>query len=351
MMKRELNRLRIGYAPISGKLDAPGDRRRFVHYARMRGVQFEMADPRRDYDLVILSQAADITAWSRYRKGKIVYDLVDAYLAVPRTDPRALLRGLGKYLSRQSRFLEFDFRKSIEAMCRRADAVLCSTVEQQGDIANYCENVRVILDMQSATTTKVKREYKAASPPRLVWEGLPFTLAAFEQIAGALRRVQRKTQFEMHIVTDLHYYRYLNRYAKTSTARLANRLFDSAHLHAWNESSCAEIICASDLALIPLNLNDPFARRKPENKLLLFWRLGMPTLTSATPAYRRAMQGAQLSMDCATEGEWEVALEKYLTDESARREAGQRGRAYAEQKYPEDKLLAAWDDVLESVLI
>ena len=37
-------------------------------------------------------------------------------------------------------------------------------------------------------------------------------------------------------------------------------------------------------------MNDPMMVGKPKNKLLLFWRMGLPTLVSAIPSYKRAMQ-------------------------------------------------------------
>src|SRR6185312_15235316 len=77
--------IRIGYVPYSGRFTKPGDRRRFVAYARARNLEFEVADPDKRYDLVVLSETADISVWPDYRHGKIVYDLIDSYLSVPRT--------------------------------------------------------------------------------------------------------------------------------------------------------------------------------------------------------------------------------------------------------------------------
>ena len=68
------------------------------------------------------------------------------------------------------------------------------------------------------------------------------------------------------------------------------KVFNSVKLHLWDESTCSDIIRNCDLAVIPIDLSDPFAFGKPENKLLLFWGMGMPVVTSAIPAYVRAMQ-------------------------------------------------------------
>ena len=60
-MTDALKRLRYGYVPYSSSLEMPGDRRRFVHYARRRGLDFEIADPSRAYDAVVLSDGRSST--------------------------------------------------------------------------------------------------------------------------------------------------------------------------------------------------------------------------------------------------------------------------------------------------
>src|SRR4051812_18942542 len=90
--------LRVAYAPNSPSLDQPGDRRRFPYYARHRGIDFELADLAQDYDVVVLSERADIVGWARHGgRARLAYDLIDAYLAGPATDWKSRGRGLAKY--------------------------------------------------------------------------------------------------------------------------------------------------------------------------------------------------------------------------------------------------------------
>lgn len=345
----ERNSLRIGYVPYSPMLNAPGDRRRFVYYARKRNLQFEIAQPEKDYDVVVLSERADISVWGRYKKGKIVYDLIDSYLAIPKDDIRGRLRGLAKFISRQSRYPELDHWRAIEKMCRICSAVVCSTEEQKRDIALFCTNVHIILDVHSSITRTVKRDYVAGRPFRLVWEGVPQTMGSLELIRPVLERLRRRHPIELHLITDLEYYRYLGRYGKSDTLAVARRIFSDIKVHVWKEESLADVVCSCDLAIIPLALTDPFASGKPENKLLLFWRMGMPVLASATPAYLRAMTKAGLPMACKDALEWELALEKYLTDEKCRREAGVRGLLYSQTYHDEEKSIKQWDMLFESL--
>ena len=344
-----LQNLRIGYVPYSDALDRPGDRRRFPYYANRRGIHFEIADSKKTYDLVILSARADISIWSRYPGAKLVYDLIDSYLAIPQTDLKGRLRGLFKFLSGQSRYLQLNHWKAIADMCVRADAVVCSTQEQKNDIINFCPNVHLILDAHMGVTRTVKSDYGAHQPFRLVWEGLPQTLDSLELIRPAIDRLRYQYPIEIHIVTDREYFRYLGQFCKTSALKKAQRIFPDVHFHEWNEVNCADIICSCDLAIIPLSLTDPFAAGKPENKLLLFWRMAMPVVTSASPAYARAMQSAGMNFTAKNEVDWLAMLKQLLEDESLRRKAGTLGKAYVEREFSEINLLARWDAVFESL--
>lgn len=350
-MTDKLRRMRIGYVPIRSDLKAPGDRRRFCYYAAKRGLSFELADPSRTYDLVILSQLADITAWSRYRKGKIAFDLIDSYLAIPPRDVKGALRGIAKFAVRQSRYLQLSFRRSVEEMCRRSDLVICSTVEQKRDIEPFCRNVHVVLDFHTEDVRRVKTDYRAGRMFNLVWEGLPPNLAGFQNIASTLRDLNKQRPLALHLITDLTYRRFMGKVGDTHTVDVVRKLnLPAAYLYQWNDQMMATIATSCDLALIPLAYEDPFAFGKPENKLLLFWRMAVPVLTASTPAYRRAMDLAKLEMTWSNESELRGLLEHYMSDESARAGAGAAGHQVSGSFYSEESTLAKWDSALESLL-
>jgi hypothetical protein len=134
------------------------------------------------------------------------------------------------------------------------------------------------------------------------------------------------------------------------TRKFLTRHFDSAVFHEWHEETCSNIIASCDLALIPIDLSDPFVRGKPENKLLLLWRMGMPVVVSATPAYRRAMADVGTpKLACASEHDWLETFNRMLTDEEMRHDAAVRGRQHAEMVQGPDAVLARWDDLFESL--
>jgi hypothetical protein len=343
---------RIGFDTLSRDFSGPGDRRRFCFYAARRGLAFERADPGRSYDLVVTTGGGDLSVWSRLpRSTRLVLDLVDSYLDAPRTDPRSLVRGVAKYLLGHTRRLHLDYRALLAATCRRADAVVCATEEQRRTILRYCPNVHVVLDFQEEVEPRVKTDYSASGTFRLAWEGLPENVATFRCISGVLRALRRRRPFEVHLVTDRLRALGSTHLWRVPTQRLIRDVFrmDDVHLHEWSLEAVGDVAVSCDLAVIPIPLDRAFLAGKPENKLILFWRMGLPVVTSATPAYVRTMAAAGLDMTCRTDADWMRQLERAMDDEALRRDAGERGRAFACREYTVENLLARWDAVFASL--
>jgi hypothetical protein len=341
---------RVGYIPFSLDLSHPADRRRFPAYARSRGIPFEVARPDRSYDLVVLSEIADLKTWTNYRRGKVVYDLIDSYLAVPRSDPKQLLRGIAWYSKGFQRQPVFDFRGALERMCRRADAVVCTTEEQQRTISRFCPNVHIALDLHQELIRSVKTDYRAGSPFKLIWEGLPYTVYQLATIRDALREVSRKHPIQLVLVTDLDQKRTIPWLGRVRTLDMARRIFDQVTVLPWERATWSDTITQGDLAIIPIDMNNPFTTGKPGNKLALLWRAAMPVVTSATPAYLRMHEAVGLSQfACLDTPDWIAALEYLIGSEEARAKAGTLGHKYVERALTREAQLQAWDDVLASI--
>lgn len=348
----EWDGLRIGYDPLSEDLRAPGDRRRMGLWARARGVKLLRPEPGGVYDVVVVSSTADITQWARQPDHtRVVYDLIDSYLALPRRSPRQLLRGAAKFASRETRHLALDYTAAIERMCHRSDAVICTTQEQQADLRRLNPNVHIILDAHGELTTPPKSSYALEGRAlHLVWEGLPQTVGPLRQLTPVLDELGRDWDVHLHLVTDPRFHQFAGHFVRRSTIDLVRSIHPNVELHPWDLSTLGQIITGADIAVIPLDLGDPFSRGKPENKLLIFWRLGMPTITSASPAYDRAMKAAGTDLLCASTAEWLAALDRLARDEAARADAGTRGLAYVAANHSDEQVLARWDTAMRSVL-
>ena len=234
-------------------------------------------------------------------------------------------------------------------MCRRSEAVVCATEMQRSYILPHCQNVHVVLDTHSALVRQVKKDYKSGTPFRLLWVGMPSNITHLKVIGEVLRELGRRHEIELHVVTSLEGFLYLDKFWRVSSTKIARRIFDRIKVHAWDEDTCAKIITKCDVAVIPVDIRDSLAAGKPENKLILLWRMGMPVVTSATPAYARAMDGAGMSLTCKDDVEWVTTLENLLLDESGRRNAGERGRRYAHDRFSEDEIHGRWDGVFRSI--
>lgn len=348
----DFKKLRIGYLPYSQDYEKPGDKRRFVFYAKKRSLNFEIADPSKEYDLVVLSQNADLSVWNDYDPGgaKVVYDLIDSYLAISRKEIKGRLRGLAKFIAGKSKYLKLNQWKSIESMCSRADAVICTTKEQAADIMPFCNNVHQILDVHSSLEKQTKTNYKSDKVFNIVWEGIADNAYAFNALKDVFKQLEKKHEIALHFVTDLSYLRYSGKFGKTYTSDVLKGLSKRVYLYEWNEGMVSKIVCSCDLAIIPVDLNNPLVRGKPENKLILFWRMGMPVITSATPSYNKTMKMAGLDMTCKNNKDWYDVLDKYITSQESREFAGSSGKRIAEQDYSENVILRQWDKVFESIL-
>lgn len=288
--------VRIGYVPYDNTFMRPGDRRRFVGYCRRREIAFEIADPREKYDLVILSERADITTWVDYpHDAAIVFDLIDAYLSIPRSDPRQLLRGAVHYARGRHARLR-DYLSALRAMCRRADAVVCSTGAEAERIGQYCNNVRIILDIQTDAVTAKKTSAAIGHPLRMVWEGLPSNLHHLHKFKNL------PDGCELHVITDLR--------------EPWHRKSPDWLLHHWEESTVAKICADCDIGIVPLDLCDPLAAGKSINKMLFYWRVGLPVWVTPTVEHCKAM-----------------AL----------------GREECLRIYSEENMLARWDQLFQSL--
>jgi hypothetical protein len=342
--------MQVGYVPYSPRMDAPGDRRRFCYYAEQRDIPFEAADPDRDYDVVVLSGWADVTTWSRWPKpAKTVYDIVDSYLSVPRLGVKQIGRGLVKHLAGQTRHLALDYRKAIMRMCERADAIVCASEEQRSELLALNPNVHVILDYPGELTLVPKDDYRAGQPFLVVWEGLPYNLGAFRSIADVIRDLTRTHGAKLRVITNREFYAYARRFGKRRSEAVLDDLFDDYELFEWSASQMPSLIRECDLAVIPIEMSDRLAAGKSENKLILLWRLGMPTITSATPAYTRAMRDAGIDMTCDTPERWHATMTRLIVDDEARRYGGQAGLAFATTTHSSESVLARWDALWRSI--
>ena len=220
--------------------------------------------------------------------------------------------------------------------------------------------MHIILDFHTDIVHEFKTDYTTGRPIKLVWEGFPENIKHFEPLRESLIELGKNHPISLHLITDLVHKKYMGKYWTLSTALEIQSVFGekytflndqfTVYLHQWSSDIFSKIVISCDIAIIPLDLNIPLSSGKPENKLLLFWRMGMPVVVSATPAYTRAMEACGLDLYCKNNADWMEKLERLIIDPEARKLAGTTGKQHTETCCSEKVYLSHWDQLFESVL-
>jgi len=350
-----LKKLKIGYWPISSDFNSAGDRRRLIFWAQSRG-HTVTTDLNQNLDVIVVTAKGDLNSkfWTT-NKVPVIFDLVDAYLS-----PSGKLEDFGRSIAKSlngelSGFTKY-FSKRIEEFCKYSRAVICSSIEQEVIIRTCNRNTHVILDSHeeipwlSPGSNSVLRSFEK----HLFWEGQPATLRGLKVLSSAFQEIQKRFNVHLNLITDSNYFLLLNSYLKRDTLSLVRRNLrvreDFLHVVPWSTGNLTAYAQKSSLGVIPVDISIPSQRLKPENRLLIMWRLGLPALTSPTPAYLRVSLEAGTQVICHSSDEWRENLMTLLNDNRYARAQVVQGQDYLRANHSRDSLLRKWDYVIQSVI-
>jgi hypothetical protein len=348
-----MKRLRIGYVPYSSDLSHPGDRRRIVFWAKNRGHKI-VTDLDQKIDVLLLSERADLGRISKTYAGvPVIFDLIDGYLS-----RQSLIndwsRGVSKVISGQLSGGLRPFSSFVKNLSAASNAVICSSQEQQEMISEYSDNVHIILDSHDEFPMRPFKHSIGTKPRTLLWEGMPATIGGLKALNTTFRELQVSVGFTLELVTDLNYFLLLGKYIKKDTDLLIRknlkRNYPNANLTSWSVPNLLSVADKADAALIPINLDNSLQSLKPENRLLIMWRLGIPCLTSSSRSYSRVSRLADTDSSCENTTEWLLGLERVLSDDLYAAEMVRKGQHYLNTFHNSEVLLAKWDQAFESVL-
>lgn len=346
------NNLRVAYAPYHKDLVVPGDRRRFVFYANERGIKFELADPSKLYDIVYLTYGCNVSDWIQYKKNnpntKLVFELIDSYL-LENYNKLTFFRGLARYFLGKESKIWLNYNLALRRIIYIADAVVCSTKAQMMNMLYLNSNIHISLDYFSNDIFSRKNSLQSSDKLKLVWEGQAHTVGNLLLLNDVFEKLA--DEFELYIITDpvIEYsYKIFNK----KTSKKLSKLKCKYHIIDWNKKSFSEIIANSDLAIIPINFNNPMMWNKPENKLLLLWEIGIPTLTSATPAYKQVMNLAELNLYCSSADDWIQKIKDYKSSSiDSRKATVEKANFYLQKFHNKKNILKNWDGIFNSLQI
>ena len=337
---------RIGYTPYSVDLDEPGDRRRFLFYAKYKGIKYEIADTSKYYDIVYINVLADLPSWIMYKRDKgkeckLIFELIDSYF-VKDFSWVDIFRNVNFSFKKKS---YLNFKSCLSEMCKIADYVVCSTIEQYDYIRKFNKNVHIILDIFE-DDINIQNNIKKYQDGKIhiAWEGQPYTLINVSSIKNALNTLADKVI--LHVITDPYFYKFSKKYIKIKTKNILSEINNEIIFHEWKKKTFVEDIQRCHMAIIPIDLSDNFNAGKPENKLILLWKIGIPVITSATPAYVRAMQAENLDMYCYTEKE---GVDKILLYGNQNQKKIESCIHRISNQYSLDKAIYKWDNLFGSI--
>ena len=355
MGSRFMRKLKVGYWPLSQSMNSAGDRRRLVFWATARGHTI-VTDLNERVDIVVASENSDFNS-SFFSKTRtpIIFDLVDAYLS-PLNTYDDYARGIAKKASRQISGGIKPFSRHISDFCEQASAVICSSIEQEEIIKKYNPNIHVILDSHDEIPyidAKIPKT-SISSGHRILWEGQPATIRGVGKISSVLSRLLLCNSLEIDFVTDEKYFKFLNKYAEKDTFDLLkkdlSKIASSINILPWTPENLLARAKDCTIAMIPIDLTVPMQRLKPENRLLIMWRLGLPCLTSSSPAYTRVAEKAGVTVVCEDLDTWVENFQHVLDDPIFAQEEAVRGQSYLLENHTRAILLKKWDKVIESVI-
>jgi len=343
---------RVGYVSYSPNLLHPADRRRLASWANEKRAVLNTIKPL-ESDVLVLSNAANFGYWIKRAKQPIILDLVDGYLGENPSFFRDVARNFIRSLQGLSSFHWITYTRHLRFACKMSQLVIVASPEQREHILKWNSNVHVILDDHSEidyAIANVKGKVNAEREPYIFWEGFGFTLKHFKFMAPDLDRFLEEFKWGMHVVTVDEFPRWGGFIGKVKTRKIIKSMFPkswkSIKITPWSLDNLAEKASNSSFAIIPISPLDQFANLKSENKLLSMWHLSLPTLTSPTPAYKRALTIAGKPDACIKEGDWYLELSSLANNAIRREELVSKGAEYILAFQTHLKLVEKWDKVI-----
>jgi hypothetical protein len=244
--------------------------------------------------------------------------------------------------------------------CAKADAIIVASNEQLQVLRPFNQNIYVISDSHSEFEFNrkckelIQGNFSESAPLNVMWEGFGSNLRNFQFMSQQLDSLIYDGVIQLRFVTEMHFYRWGGYIWRVSTKRTIKKLFPKSHqlieIIPWTIENLKYISRKSDLAIIPIDQNDLFARMKPENKLLSMWKLGLPTIFSDTPSYRRTAEAARCEMALVRADQWKCQLMRMAEYRDELLNLRTLGINYVKSFHSETALLSKWDDAINETL-
>lgn len=346
--------MKVGYVPYSADLSHPGDRRRLGFWAHKTHNRLEINEPLNS-DVLVLSNAANFNYWIKRAKQPVILDLVDAYFGETPNILEDFGRNVIRSVSGSSSFKWYRYSKHISYAIKCAKYVVVASEEQAKFIDKLGGKPFVIRDShQELESEHVNSELKSDNQIRILWEGFGYTFKHFKVLSNSLDNALEENDWFLDIVSTAKFPRWGGKFGEINLQEEVKKLFPISfkriEIIPWTIQNLKNCASKSDLAIIPIDLTDSFAKLKSENKLLSMWSLELSTFVSATPSYRRVLEKADLE-HFIVEGDWSLAIKNYLISNTHKMRDKQKIKNYLYRYHTNEIIVANWNKVLNSTFV
>jgi len=349
--------MEIGYVGYSKDLNHPADRRRIAIWNSIPGNRINNVSPL-EGEILLLSNAANFGYWLKKSNKPVVLDLVDAYLASAPNFLVDFLRNLLRTFGGTSNFKWLTYTRQLKYACINSDAIIVASDEQRNILTKYNSKIFVIQDDHSEIdiTLRVNSDllHRQVDRKWIYWDGFGFTLKHFEHISKQLDLFLSKNDWQLKLITNVEFPKWGNRFGKVRSEDLISKWFPTSrnrvHIIPWSVENVLRYSSQANFSIIPINVDDLFAKYKSENKLLSMLHLNLPVLFSNTPAYSRIARAASLSGLVEKPTDWLSSLEEFSTNMQRRLDDEANGRIYIDNNHTLEILIRKWQMMISEIV-
>lgn len=349
----EYDKLDVCYFPNDNSLKAPGDRRRFVFFAKKKNILFDTFIKDKNYHLIYVVYGSNLSKIFKFIDNfsniKIIFEMPDSNLSEGGWNN--FLKGVGRFLLGKESRLYFDYRSPLKKIIKKSDAIVCTSLSQKKILQKFNKNIFITLDFFDDEIKYKKKNWiidQKKKVLKLFWEGMIYNLKHLL----ILNEIFQKLDFEIHvvIVTDIKKNIFFGFYGIHIKSIVKNFNF-SYEIYEWGKVDVSEIASKCDLGIIPISLTDIKATHKPENKLIFMWKMGLPVVVSAIPSYVDVMNLASINMYAKDSNEWIKILNDFyrITDEKQFLILKDRAEGIIRNKYSIKQQLNDWEAIFKSL--
>lgn len=176
--------------------------------------------------------------------------------------------------------------------------------------------IPTVVDIDRYKALDRKIEASRDKLPCIVWIGSPSTVKYIYLIKNALTNLAKKHDFVLKVIGG---------------GPLEITGVNISHVD-WSHDTEINNLLTSDIGIMPLD-DSYWERGKCGYKIIQYMACGLPTVASAVGANVEILNSHSVGFLVSSQQEWEVALDRLLTDQKLRASIGKQARERVEESY------------------